>query len=80
MSLLHNQINLLTYPDCSLTLNDIMNMDYWKLEEFISILNNKSKKNEEEIMNNESLSQQSLASNFKVPSFKVPSFNVPKLK
>ena len=57
------------------SINSILDMPYWKFEEFIERLNNKNKQKEQEEKKQQQQQQQS---QFKTPNYKQPRFKMPK--
>lgn len=78
MNLLTNQFNFTNNEYNKFTYTEIMNMDYWKFEEFITMLNDSNTeraKQEKKASEEQSKQQQS-----SMPSMKIPKMNIPKLR
>lgn len=77
-NLLQNEFDFINSPDNKLTYTEIMNMPFWKYEEFIERLNahNDEKTKHEKQMNEQISNQQQM----NTPKMNIPKMNIPKLR
>lgn len=77
-NLLQNEFDFVNSPDNKLTYTEIMNMSFWKFEEFIEKLN---RHNDEKMKNEKQANEQMAAQQqMSTPKMNVPKMNIPKLR